>query len=1419
MDGLPVITYAGDHSSFASAQQLIVQHLPREQYEWRRSYGRVSRLVRVTARFVPFNAAQLTAAVMSSAASLSALPFLHIFWLDCDVDVYRARVRDELALWQSQLRALNILDWLVVVVVHDDNKVKSKILRTSVFDKVKGEFAGRHPDRCVQLTAATEPLRYDAASEPWPALLLKLKELVLAAYSRQLVRFEERMRAERECRVSPAWSFNQYFVLQEELAAFYDTLGLYEDALLQYDELDALLTQLVVSYTSSPGAGLPPAWLQCYARPAEHWNGALPLDRAVAARRRSAICEDRACLLDVRSYLLCQQCGLLLRLGQPWEAARRALAATTSSAHELRALDVSGAPAGSAACWSLLTCAGALELCEQFKPSSTATLSDEYHAATAGLWRTVQSCLYGLGNLCGLLQSRAPSSEQLHLVVQLLGGLLDAPDPEPPPTSLLSRTGRDSPAVAAGGGSPRFVPARQRLLSALSSQRSYEEYYLEVTELTMGTFKHIGHPRTARVLGNQLAAFYLQRRETQKAESLLLASLATYDRERWALLAARSQLALAQCQTQAVAAAAASAVTAGSSAAVAAAAATAEVRSLAGTHLAVAASHSLEAGLRREHFECFLELVGSGSAASGSGQVGRASPARLSARSSLRVLSVSCCPGRGSSSRLLTGCDGALQLVVLSALPGPLVARAVTLRMRQCSSGSGDTDAPVPTFSAPLASSGPRLYAELKIGEAGEPTYGVGCSNTRTLLARRDSKPAAAAMAATGRRELLGARPSLDSSGMSVPGAAAADPSAHAAAQPGDGHSAGSGSSSSLATVVTFGADVTPEDGRGGGASSSSSSASTAADDWVLRAPGPVELAAGTTVLAVSSTVPHAGTFRPEELLLELSASTIISLHDESMVRCCTVVAWPACNPSISIEPVQGNGALLFGIDNRCHVTFDLGDRAASVDQATLAAGSCELVCSGGGGAAAATVCGTASWAIGGGSAALVMLPSEAAGEQRASPVLESQVALRVCDPPDFAHSVHGPQQYSVAATWRSAGEAPGSSSSVCAEGTVSFQHPFTVSHSIYPSSASKFVLVTLSALGGCGSATVAAVAVPSFDIFAVDLVSIGGTPVVLQPVRCQRSDMGIKDGTSATLSPTGRVHYLWSLRPAERTSMLMDGCTRKPLDDCQPCTATLRFTFGYRASDSDDSHHQPSSCSSPQSSSTSAAASSTSQGSYTFDADCCLALFEVSKALIPACDYYLMTKECKMAVTIRSLSSCVCSTCMHSHPSSCCSSALEDGVPLNALPETAVSYEIGSSEEWAISGDKRGKVTLRGDAATTLVVLLVPLTSGCLRLPHVTLLSLEDGAAECPAPVNAAAVPCNDDQGVQECDAPEDATADPLPKAAGRTPADSVRPPADSVRPRPSGKTAAARRLSESQVYDRSSAYVVRVLGANDYT
>lgn len=117
-----------------------------------------------------------------------------------------------------------------------------------------------------------------------------------------------------------------------------------------------------------------------------------------------------------------------------------------------------------------------------------------------------------------------PSSEQLHTVVYLIAGMGDS---EPQVEGKLTPT--------------------DKLKEALSSKEAFQKQYLEHAELAMGTYKHVGRIRSARLIGKELAQFYSELGENQKAVAFLSDALKTYTDEGWHHLAAQTQLELAQC--------------------------------------------------------------------------------------------------------------------------------------------------------------------------------------------------------------------------------------------------------------------------------------------------------------------------------------------------------------------------------------------------------------------------------------------------------------------------------------------------------------------------------------------------------------------------------------------------------------------------------------------------------------------------------------------------------------------------------------------------------------------------------------------------------------------------------------------------------------------------------------------------------
>uniref|UniRef100_A0A8C9G398 TRAPPC10/Trs130 N-terminal domain-containing protein n=1 Tax=Pavo cristatus TaxID=9049 RepID=A0A8C9G398_PAVCR len=213
---------AGDQNLFTSLYPTLSQQLPREPMEWRRSYGRAPKMIHLESNFVQFKEELLP---KEGNKALLTFPFLHIYWTECCLNfIHCEPVR--CALYYSCAFICDIF----IFYLSQNNFYQS--------------FC-----RCVVLS---DPLKDSSRSqESWNAFLTKLRTLLLMSFTKNLGKFEDDMRTLREKRTEPGWSFCEYFMVQEELAFVFEMLQQFEDALVQYDELDALFSQYVVNF----GAG------------------------------------------------------------------------------------------------------------------------------------------------------------------------------------------------------------------------------------------------------------------------------------------------------------------------------------------------------------------------------------------------------------------------------------------------------------------------------------------------------------------------------------------------------------------------------------------------------------------------------------------------------------------------------------------------------------------------------------------------------------------------------------------------------------------------------------------------------------------------------------------------------------------------------------------------------------------------------------------------------------------------------------------------------------------------------------------------------------------------------------------------------------------------------------------------------------
>ncbi|XP_055546416.1 trafficking protein particle complex subunit 10 [Wyeomyia smithii] len=534
MNCKPILTYSGDIRLFKSLEPHIVAALPSDTAEWKRSYGRPVKNVRVEATFQPLDLALLEK-YNGGSWSIVEHPVLHLYVTECnDVEAYRASVKEEIDQWLKVLSGFNVTDWMIVLVETLDIKKSKNILpRTTVLDKIRLDFASKNGDRCLSIL---NPSKFEMkATESFRCLLQRIRHLMLTGYNRNIVKYEELIRSNRENRVQENWNFIDYFLLQEQLAFVLNMLGQYSEALVQYDELDALFSQFILNSVY----GEKQKWLQIFDQPLFAFHG-ISMNPIKMEETRGKIINQSVNLLEFRSYLFERQCLLLDKNGKPWEIAERLLPFLFSTLREIEALKLE-TPEGALDCWEFVCALEVLYLCDKVQESKDIYKCSQY---SAPIWNLAKDKLYSLGKQCGLLPGCTPSSEQLHTVVHLSAGIGDSiPEQHSP---LLEAESTEAKRSHSPARKPR-KSAKDSLKEALGSNQAFTKLYLELSELAISTYKHVSRLRSARLVGLDLGSFYITLNEPHKAVVFFTDLLRELKTENWHFLSSQTLLQLASC--------------------------------------------------------------------------------------------------------------------------------------------------------------------------------------------------------------------------------------------------------------------------------------------------------------------------------------------------------------------------------------------------------------------------------------------------------------------------------------------------------------------------------------------------------------------------------------------------------------------------------------------------------------------------------------------------------------------------------------------------------------------------------------------------------------------------------------------------------------------------------------------------------
>jgi trafficking protein particle complex subunit 10 len=228
---------------------------------------------------------------------LRQTPYLKIYLLRCDEsETYKATCKKQIRDWiksralpretkkgQNNQESHDAFEWLIVHVVVEDtpaaaqpqtskdvqlgntdgsdsitnNSKRPGKSPSTVFEKLRADFNGSSKstiDHVAQICVRRAEQQISADSKDQVHdLVEKLKVTILTSFDLRVRQYEEDIREKDSQRNLPGWNFNTFFILKEGLAKGFENVGLFDDALVGYDELALGLDVIVREHLERAG--------------------------------------------------------------------------------------------------------------------------------------------------------------------------------------------------------------------------------------------------------------------------------------------------------------------------------------------------------------------------------------------------------------------------------------------------------------------------------------------------------------------------------------------------------------------------------------------------------------------------------------------------------------------------------------------------------------------------------------------------------------------------------------------------------------------------------------------------------------------------------------------------------------------------------------------------------------------------------------------------------------------------------------------------------------------------------------------------------------------------------------------------------------------------------------------------------------
>ncbi|KAF5365787.1 hypothetical protein D9758_003260 [Tetrapyrgos nigripes] len=469
-----IVSYAASPSFLSSPtwdqlKQTLLSQLPLRNIHWKTpSRTSIRTIQELDISLVPLDTIRDELASQVPATLLEK-PLLNLYFVTCentDLELYRTTIKRQIKEWHATVSNRKNQEWIILHVIRPDAKIPSGAffqLKGSVLDKLKADFNTDKRDRCVQLIWSTNP-------SMWGEFITKLKDGILSAFDSAVTQREDEVRRSESQRQMPGWNFCTFFILKESLASSFEGVNLCDEALLQYDELEASFYQALKEKNLS--------WFGVLISPAPK-DDSNPLLSLSKKPYRDMILANTITVFDFRIYLLTRQCQLLAQSGRITEVCKKTGAFLGAFGRRLREVE-KDLPRFFLQSWIYSSALSVVEQCDSWASNLSEAQLAVFNAGKGELVELARSQLDLIGMHIGFLPQSPPFSS---VWVPILSS-------SEPSTTKISNT---------------------QILTALDSEDAFYSLYTHTTTRAIDLYANAGRRKFALKLHGSLAALELHR--------------------------------------------------------------------------------------------------------------------------------------------------------------------------------------------------------------------------------------------------------------------------------------------------------------------------------------------------------------------------------------------------------------------------------------------------------------------------------------------------------------------------------------------------------------------------------------------------------------------------------------------------------------------------------------------------------------------------------------------------------------------------------------------------------------------------------------------------------------------------------------------------------------------------------------------